>query len=489
MRKLVLSALTAVALAAMTATAQDSKSVVDQASKTMGAAALTSIQYSGSGSSFALGQSPNPNAPWPRFNVTSYTAVINYDTPGMRQEIVRTQGENPPRGGGGQPLAGEQRLVQLVSGNRAWNMTGTTANPTLAATDERLLQIRVSPHGVLKGAMTNPATVKPQTSGGKNVNVVSFTANGRKFNAFINDQNLVERVETWLDNPVLGDMLVETSYSAYKDFGGVQFPTRITQKQGGFPVLELTITDVKPNATADLSVPLAVQQAQPAPVKVDVQKVADGIWFLAGGSHHSIAIEFADHIVVIEGPQNDERSIAVIDEVKKAIPGKPIKYLVNTHHHFDHSGGIRTYAAEGATILTHQMNKAYYEKTFAAPRTLNPDRLAKSGKKATFETMTDKRVLSDGTRTVELHLIKGNPHNDAIIMAYLPKEKLLIEADAFTPPAPNAPPTTTVNPFTVNLYENIERLKLDVSQIAPIHGRLVTMDDLRKAIGKTTSTQ
>lgn len=488
MSRKLLIAIAVVALASWTASAQDAKTVLDNAAKALGATSLRSIQYSGSGSNFAVGQSPNPNAPWPRFNVTSFNRTINYETVSLRDQLVRTQGENPPRGGGGQPLIGEQRQEQLVSGTHAWNMAGNNAAPAPAAVGERLLQIWATPHGFVKAAIANNATVKSQTMGGKKVNVVSFTGHGKyKISGVINDQNLVEKVETWIENPVLGDMLIETSYSNYQDFSGVKFPTKIVQKQGGFPALDLTVTDARANPTANISAPDNVRTATAPPVRVEVQKVADGVWYFTGGSHHSAAVEFKDHVVVIEGPQNEERSVAVLAEVKKAVPNKPIKYLVNTHHHFDHSGGIRTYVAEGATIITHQMNKPFYEKTFTAARTLAPDQLSQAKKKANIETMTDKRVLTDGSRTMELHLIKGNTHNDGIIMAYLPKEKILIEADVYSPAAPNAPPPATPNPFSVNLYDNIQRLKLDVNQIVPIHGRLVTLADLLKAIGKASN--
>lgn len=479
-----------VVIAVAAAIAQDAKTALGDAARAMGAANLTSIQYSGSGFNFALGQSPNPDAPWPRFIVKNATIAINYDAPAMRLELLRTQGENPPRGGGGQPLLGEQRQVQLVSGGHAWNLAGDTPTAAPAAASERQLQIWLTPHGFVKAAMANNATARTQTIAGRKVTVVSFNALGKfTVNGFINDQHLVERTETWIDHPVLGDMPIETTYADYKDFAGVKFPTTIVQKQGGFPTLDLTVGSVTPNAAADIQVPPQVQQAAPAPVRVEAQRAADGVWYLAGGSHNSVAVEFNDHIVVVEAPLNEERSLAVIAEVKKAIPNKPIKYLVNTHHHFDHSGGIRTYAAEGATIITHQVHRPFYEKAFAAARTLNPDRLAQSKKKAAFETMTDKRILTDGTRTLELHLIRGNPHNDALVMAYLPKEKILIEADAYNPAPPNAPPPPTPNPFSVNLYENIQRLKLDVGPIAPIHGRLLTLADLLKAIGRASGTQ
>ncbi|HJZ69762.1 MAG TPA: MBL fold metallo-hydrolase [Blastocatellia bacterium] len=480
-------------LVSLTANAQRARrsrrtnSALQAAAQTMGAEGLKSIQYSGSGYNFALGQSINPLAPWPKFNVKSYTRVINYESASSREELVRTQFDNPPRGGGAQPIIGEQRQVLAVggSGTFAWNVAGDTATPVPAAAEERALQLWLTPHGFLKSAQSSAARVTSSAVGGHKTYSVSFLCSGKfKVRGTINDQNLVERVETRIPNPVLGDMLVVTTYSDYKDFDGVKFPTRIVQSQGGFPVLDLTISAVKANAPADIQAPDNVRAAAAPPVRVETQKIADGVWYLTGSTHHSAAVELKDYVVVIEGPQNEERSLAVIAEVKKLVPNKPIRYLVNTHHHFDHSGGIRTFAAEGATIITHQINKAFYERASRAPRTLAADKLSQPGKPMAIVAMRDKMALSDGARVLELHHIKGNLHHDGIIMAYLPKEKILIEADVFTPPAPNAPPPATPSPFTVNLYENLQRLKLEVNQIAPLHGRLVTMTDLLKAVGK-----
>jgi glyoxylase-like metal-dependent hydrolase (beta-lactamase superfamily II) len=142
---------------------------------------------------------------------------------------------------------------------------------------------------------------------------------------------------------------------------------------------------------------------------------------------------------------------------------------------------LRAAVAEGATIVTHAANKAYFERAFATPNTLSPDRLSRSGKKAAFQTVDDKQTLSDGSRTLELHRIAGSDHNDAFLMVYLPREKLLIEADAFTPGAPNTPPPAQANPNNVNLIANIERLKLDIDRILPLHGRVVPLAELYTA--------
>lgn len=471
----------AVVAGAVSAACGPSAGSLDAANQSLGVAQVNSIEFSGTGTWFQFGQAANPTLPWPQFDVSAYKATVNYQTPAARVQITRRQ---TIEAGRVRPAPVEQRVDQHVSGTTAWNLPTAAGAPPAAqpqpvAVEERLMEIWTTPHGFLKAAMANGATSQPSGGGSE----VTFTVGGKnRYVGTINAQNQVEKVQTWIDNPVTGDTLVEIAYADYRDFGGVMFPVRITRTQGGHPVLDLTVSVVTSNAPAAIVVPEGANAAAP-PVAVTVTKLADGVFYLTGGSHHSLAVDQKDHIVVVEGPQNEERSLAVIAKVKETIPNKPIRYLINTHVHFDHSGGVRTYVAEGATIVTHQMNRPYYEQAWAAPHALNPDRLAQSPKAATFETFTDKHVLTDGGRSIEIHQIAGGGHNDAFAMIYLPGEKILVEGDAYTPAAANAPAPAAANPYSVNLFENIQRLKLDVRQIAALHGpRLTTMADLRAAI-------
>jgi glyoxylase-like metal-dependent hydrolase (beta-lactamase superfamily II) len=454
------------------------------ATDALGAAQVNAIEFSGSGRWYQFGQAPAPGMAWPQFDVSSYTATINYATPAARVQMTRKQTIEPNRV---RPTPVEQRPDQYVSGTTAWNLappagaapnTPPVAQPQPAAVEERVMEIWTTPHGFLKAAAANNATSTASEGGSE----VSFTVGKNKYVGTINAQNELTRVQTWIDNPVLGDTEVLFTYSDYMDFGGVRFPSQIQRVQGWHPVLEITVNSVKTTGVADITVP-AEATAAPAPVAATAEKLADGVYYIKGGTHHSVAIDQKDHIVVVEGPQNEARSLAVIAKVKETIPNKPIRYLVNTHVHFDHSGGLRTYVDEGAAIVTHADNRPYYEKAWAAPHTINPDRLAQSGKAATFETFTDKHILTDGARQIEIYKIAGGGHNDAFAMVYLPKEKILIEGDAYTPPAANAPPPASVNPFAVNLDENVTRLKLDVKQIAALHGpRVATRADLKAFI-------
>ena len=217
---------------------------------------------------------------------------------------------------------------------------------------------------------------------------------------------------------------------------------------------------------------------------VKSQKLADGVWFMGGGTHNSVLVEYPTYLVIIDGPNGDARSLAVMDEAKKLVPGKPIKYLVNSHNHFDHAGGLRAYVAEGATIITADINKPFYEKAWKTPHTLAPDELSKNPKQATFITVKSKYVLSDGGRSIEIYRIPGENHNAGMMFAYLPKEKILVEADDFTPAPPNSPSTgPRSHEGTVHLYEDLQQMKLDVVTIAPLHGFVVPFSELQKAAG------
>ena len=475
--RMIIALMVAIVLALPAAVvAQDGRAVLEEVAKAMGTANLKSIEYTAGGVNFAVGQSVAPGAPWPRFDLKSYTRSVNYETAAHREDLVRSRADSLPRGGG-IPAMGEARQTLVVVGDHAWNVAGSAAIPAPVGLIERQLQLWTTPHGVIKAAVANNATVQGRT--------IAFAVPGRfKARAFLDDRNLVERVEATFSNPVVGDMPFEVTYADYRDFGSVRFPLLIQQSIGGFPALDLTVQEVRLNVPVDIEVPDAVRQAVNPYGRVNGQLVTEGVWYLTGGTHHSVAIEMSDYAIVVEGPINDERAAAVIGEVKRLVPGKPIRYVINSHHHFDHAGGIRAFAAEGATVVTHEVNRPFFERALVAPATVTPDRLARAPRKAAVEGVRDKLVLTDGKRAVEILHIVGNLHADGLLMVYLPKEKLLSQADTYSPMALNVPAPAAPNPNTVNLADNIARLGLSVDQLLPLHGRIVPLSELNKAVGR-----
>jgi len=477
-RALAMVATVVLLCAPRSAVAEDGQATLERAALALGAGALRTLEYSATGVSFAVGQSVAPGTAWPRFNILSFTRAMSYETASLRDEQVRSRAEMPPRGGG-VPTVGVARQVALLSGDLAWNLVGEGAAPAPVALVERQLQLWTTPHGVLWAAMANHATVQGRT--------ITFAVPGRyAIRATLDGGSLIEKVEAVLSSPVVGDMPVEIRYADYREFGpaGVKFPTRIRQTVGGFPAVDLTVTDVSPNAPVDIRVPDAVRQATKPYARVTSEPAAAGVWYLTGGSHHSVVIEMQDHVIVVEAPLDDERAVAVIAEARRLVPGKPIRAVINTHHHFDHSGGLRAFAAEGIPVITHETNRAFFETALMAPATMTPDRQQAARRSVVVEGVRDKRVLTDGERTVEIHHMAGNPHADGLLMVYLPAERLLIQADAFTPGPPNAPPPAIINPLSVNLADNITRLGLSVDRLLPLHGRMVPLADLRRAVGR-----
>ncbi|HEY6529946.1 MAG TPA: MBL fold metallo-hydrolase [Cellvibrionaceae bacterium] len=456
---------------------------LQQADEALKAKSTSSLIFKGTGSWYQFGQAPAPTLPWPKFDVISYQADINFDKTAGRVQITRKQVIEPGRN---RPAPVEQKADQYISDNAAWNLATTPpANNAPAATnqpaaiEERRAEILSTPQGFIRAALANNATSKPAKDGIE----VSFTLDKKyQYKGIINSKNLVDSVQTWVDNPVLGDTLYETAFSDYQDRNGIKFPSHISKKLGGHPILDISVTEVQPNASVAITAPTEISGTTPT-VNVASTKLAEGVYYLTGGTHHSVAVEQTDHVILVEAPQNEDRSLAVIAKVKEILPNKPIKYLINTHAHFDHLGGVRTFVDAGATIVTHKNNQAYYQTIWKQPHSINPDKLALSKKSAKFETFSGKYTLGD-THKIELYPLTGNSHNDAFALIYLPNEKIVIEADAYTPLAQGAPAPASVNPYSKNLYEIIQNLKLDVAQIAALHGPgVATLADLKNYIG------
>ena len=216
---------------------------------------------------------------------------------------------------------------------------------------------------------------------------------------------------------------------------------------------------------------------------VTPEKLGEGLYRFTtgGGSYDSLIVEFRDHIMMLEAGQNEARALAYIAETKKMFPNKPIRYVMNTHAHSDHTGGLPAMIAEGATLITHKNNEEFFEKALNTPRTLLTDTLAKSPKKAKVESVGDKRVYTDGTRVVEFYHVPPAPHSNGLLIAYIPKEKILFQGD-FSLPAAGQP----ANDHVKALVPVLEKLNLDFDRYINVHASATpqTKAELWKAVGK-----
>jgi glyoxylase-like metal-dependent hydrolase (beta-lactamase superfamily II) len=363
----------------------------------------------------------------------------------------------------------------------------------------------LNPHGFLKAARlpgANPratwrwelgemgrdgATVNPEK-----VSIVSITVMGKyRVDATINSENLLQRIHTWVPDPVLGDTNYEHEFSNsdYIDLGnGIKFPTNWHHHTGWDDNYQAQSVNAGHNAFGgrqdnivantcprDIEIPPEVLDADFSET-VEVEKLRDGVFLFGGSSHNSVVVEFEDYIAVIEAPLNENRNLAVIDKIVELIPDKPIRFLINTHQHHDHIGGLRTYMHIGATIITHWKNYDFYTNDVLnySPRTLEPDMLSlwpptELAEGYQYETVRENYALSDGHRLMQLSYVHPLSHSEGMLVAYLPEEKLLIEADLFD--SSDLELTTEASTDNRSLYNHVQRLGLDVEIIVPIHGK------------------
>jgi len=437
---------------------------------------VTALTLDGEGTNWNVGQDMTMDATGQTFRVTNYRRLIDLGKGRMRVQQTRT-----PTFAYFQGPAPQTQMVGL-DGEVAYNVspTGTATRASTQAFNERTAEFYHHPVVLARAALGGQAKfANVRVEGGERLLDITVPAAGTFTLVTDAATHLPTRIRSGGHHPNLGDVTIETTLGDYAAVSGVQVPRRMVTSVDRFKSAELKLTRTAIGSEVeDLSAPAAVREAPasgPPAVTVTAEVVAPGVWLLAGQSHHSALIELADHLVLVEAPQSEARTLAVIAKAREVVPGKPLTHLVSSHHHFDHTAGLRAAVAEGLTVITHEANTAFYKEATARPFTRQPDTLAKAPKPITVEGVGDARVLEDTARRVELYHIAGNPHGDTMLMAYLPRERVLIQADAFSPGG-------TYHPYAANLLQNIRTRKLRVDRIVPLHGTVVPLDELVKAV-------
>ena len=464
MRHLVFAAACAALLASAGGSAQspDAAATVAEATRTMGVTGLKSVTFAGNAATGNFGQSRTISFGLRSTPIPDYIRTIDFARPASL-------------------ATGTSYLQHITPAETAW---------------AQQLQIWSTPWGFLIGAVSHRPTVQVRTVDDVRYRVVSWTPDQKapsgaayRLEGFVSDRNVIDQIDTWVEHPIMGDLHIETRFTNYQSVDGLMVPAQTRQRQGGMETFVLNITNIRinPDNLDELMTPppAAPRPAAPATV-VASEKLADGVYRITGG-YVSLAVEFKDYVVVVEAGQNEARGLAVLQETRRLFPQKRVKYVVNTHAHFDHAGGLPPFVADGITIVADDNNKYFLLPALGSPRTLVGDALAKSKKKPVIDGVEKKLVLRDATRTLELHHVEQLEHSDGMLIAYLPKERILFTAD-FPLPVAGQP----VNPSTATLIENITRLGLDFDRYVTVHApspdRPLTRADLMGVV-QTGGTQ
>lgn len=469
----------AAALAACTRPTPEERIIADAAAALGGRdriLAVKTLVIEGTGVNGNLGQDLTPEATGQRFDVSGYRRSI--DLAGRRLRIEQTRTPNFTYFQGQAP----QKQVWGLDGEVGYTIAanGAVTRVSNQVARDRRAEFHHHPLTIVRAALdTSARFANPRTQDNQRIVDITTREDLRFTLAVDASTHLPTRVVSMSDNTVLGDVAVETFFADYREVGGLKLPTRLTTKIDRYTTAEIRVQSQAVDAeVGDLAAPAAAASAAPTsgppPATVAAEEIARGIWLLAGQSHHSALVEFADHLVLIEAPQHDTRTLAVIAKARELRPTKPLTHVVTSHHHFDHTGGVRAAISEGLTIITHKANAAFLADVAARSHTLVPDALARTMTPVRIEAVDEELVLKDETMTLVLYPIGGSPHADTLLMAYLPRQRLLVEADVYTPGA-------AVSPYAANLLENIRTRRLRVDRIVPLHGKVAPFTELLKA--------
>ena len=479
-----------VVLVSACSSAPPERRVIDDAAAALGGAdrilALKAIELTGSGSAPNAGQNRMPDDALPVWKVTEHTRTIDLAN---NRTCVRQLREAQFQFAG----ATVQRVNQGLDGDVAYNATpdGTITRAGDAAARDRRIELLHHPIIVVRAALDPGARIANPRSEGAYQLVDITTVKGDTVTLAVDQAtHLPSRVTSMSDNANMGDVAIVTTFADYEDVNGVKLPRTLTTMMDKYLQFDLQVAKNTLNSdVADLAVPAAVKSAPaptPPPIVVTVEPVAKGIWWLAGsGNHRSIVFEFDGHLTLYEAPLNEARSKAAIDKAR-TLSTKPLTTAIVSHHHFDHSGGLRVAVAEGLTIVTHRDNEAFFKDLLARRHTIVPDELQKNPRDATFQFVDDRLTLKDASMEVQLYHLIDNAREGTNLFAYVPRERMLVQADLYDN-------TWLRHLWGENVLTNIERRGLKVDRDVPVHGAIEPFVQMVKTIkskpGTVTSTQ
>lgn len=435
------SAFTGLALSVVVAvpvSAQTPAALIQRAVSAMGGEpalrALASTNYEFNAALFGIGQEETPASP--ARATLSYGRIITDYRRGRR---TTTQESRAVTG----VITRQRRVLAADVGMTETNGAQTPDAP--AAFAAAVADVRLLPDRLLLSALDNPRAVSPLSPRkfrGEVLDGLRYANGPDTLSLWFDRLNgLLVVAERVTDDGVLGDRRNSAMYTRWADAGGLKLPREIDSEANGRLVQHTVITAASTNAAVDESlfgIPDSIaRRAQrgavpAAPIVVQLVEIGPNVWRAEGQTHHSLVVKQGNGLLVVEMPQSSARSKAVLDTLKSRFPGVPVRVAVNTHHHWDHSGGVREYLAQGIPVVTHRRNVDFLRGVAAAKKTVAPDALSRSARVPVVRAATDTLAIGTGDTRVEFMELP-NTHVEGLLVAYMPALRILFVADVVQP--------------------------------------------------------
>ncbi len=357
-----------------------------------------------------------------------------------------------------------------------------------------------------------------QEAGGKRLSAVNYQGEDQVFTVLFDpDTRLPARIRTLDYDNIHGDSNFDLVLSDWREVGGVKLAYQQVYQLNGRDIAHIKLEEVSlnpPLAPTDFEIPAAIKASAPQPAKANVPyqwvirrqylgvyldsdrisfdpeagsglrlvELAPGVQQVVGGTHNSLVVEMPTYLVVFDAPVNEGQSQWTIDAAKAKYPGKPIKYLVMTHHHMDHAGGARTYVAEGATIVLGKGNGEHFQKIFSAPHKVDQDALQRSPRKPEIMEVADKKLLTDGQRELGIYRIE-NVHATDMVIGYVADARLGFVADLWSPGRDKLEGKPT--PGQASLVAAVKKAGIAPERFAGGHGTVAQYAELEQFVAKS----
>jgi glyoxylase-like metal-dependent hydrolase (beta-lactamase superfamily II) len=430
---------------------------------------------------YQLGQEETPLSP-PRGTIQNGRLVLDFaNNRRMQDQEVRPATATM--------LTGRQRRITLRDVSML-DVGGQQAPEAAAQLAVAQASLRLVPHRLLLAALDQPDALSATTAlvlRGDSLDGVRYAAGADTASLYFDriSSGLVA-VETIADDPVLGDRRTATIYTRWTPTGAISFPRQIDVDVNGRASAHTSVFSASTNdALTDsmFAIPDSIVErarrpaAVPPPMAVTLVELGPGVWRAEGGSHHTLVIEQPRGLVLVEAPLSRVRMSAVFDTLKSRFASKPVQAVVNTHHHWDHSGGLREVMARGVPIITHVRNVKFVRGVATAPKTVAPDALARGGRVPHIRGMRDTLTIGAGDTRVLLFALP-TAHVEGMLAVYVPSAGVLFTSDVVNPGAPNAP-LPALGSRELDRFASARGLT--PRRYAGGHGRLVEWEEIQRA--------
>lgn len=438
-------------------------------------------------STFALGQEETSASP-PRANVIIGRQLTDYA--GSRA-LVTVEARNPAGA-----VTKQRRVVAGSIGMLETNGVQAPDNPAQVANVERF--IRRTPERLLITALDNPAALRAvpaRTWRNETHDGIRYAAGADTLDLYFDRRTgLLALTETLTDDPILGDRVTRTAFTRWQDAGGILFSRQVDIEVNTRLQTNTVVTAVSTNpplsdtmfAIPD-SIAARAQRSNPTPppITVTLVELAPNVWRAEGGSHHSLVVDQGARLLLVEAPLSALRMEAVLDTLRSRFPGKPVGLVINTHHHWDHAGGLRAVLAAGVPVVTHARNASFVRSIAAAPKTVRPDVLSRRlgparPRPPAISGLEDSLVVGTGDGQVVAYRLP-TAHAEGLLAVYVPAAKILFQSDVVNA-APNPPAAGSAE-----LVKFVQGRGLAVERVAGGHGVVLPWADVERAAAPPAS--